>query len=248
MKKFIIGNLKMNFTEEETKKYLNTLIPLVEEANNKIAICFPFTNIPLARKMLKGTKILLGAQNVHEKDSGEFTGEISANMLKDLSCELVLVGHSERRKYFGESNQSVNAKIKQLLKNGLGVIFCIGESLAERESDKTKIVLKQQIEQGLSGLYENELNNIVIAYEPIWAIGTGKIPTKEQIEEVAKFIREVITQNFSEKAAKEVAILYGGSVKPENVKIVLKAEGVNGGLIGGASLNPESFSKIIRVK
>lgn len=244
MKKFIIANLKMNFTQEETKKYLIELLPKIENSPNKVAICFPFTSLSIAKDMLLGSKVILGAQNVHQEEEGAFTGEISAKMLKELSCGLVLVGHSERRQYFGESNASVNAKIKRLLKYGIKSVVCIGETKKERTEGKTKLIIKQQLEKALSGLYENELKNIVIAYEPVWSIGTGDTPTSKEIEEVALYIREVIKNNFSEKASKAMTILYGGSVKAENAKTFLSIPEINGGLIGGTSLNAELFAKI----
>lgn len=160
----------------------------------------------------------------------------------------MLVGHSERRMYFEESYKLINEKIKTLLKYGMRAVLCIGETLKERETSKTKQVLKQQLEQALNGLYENELKNVLIAYEPVWAIGTGKTPTGKQIEECAKYIRNVISQNFSEKAAKNMNILYGGSLKPDNAKTLLSLSEINGALVGGASLNPDSFIKIAKVK
>jgi len=248
MKKIIIANLKMNFTQEDTKNYLDELIALSETTTNKLVVCFPYTSLSLAKDMLLNTKILIGAQNVHQNDFGAFTGEISAKMLKDLSCKIVLVGHSERRMYFEESNKLINEKIKTLLKYGMKAVLCVGESLKERETSKTKQVLKQQLEQALNGLYENELKNVLIAYEPVWAIGTGKTPTGKQVEESAKYIRDIISQNFSEKAAKSINILYGGSLKPDNAKTFLSLSEINGALVGGASLNPESFIKIAKIK
>lgn len=248
MKKTIIANLKMNFTQEETKKYLDQLIPLSETTPNKLIICFPYTSLAIAKDMLLNTKVIIGAQNVHQMDCGAYTGEISAKMLSNLSCKYVLVGHSERRLYFEESNKLINEKIKTLLKYGMKAVLCIGETLKDRETSKTKQVLKLQLDQALSGLYENELKNVIIAYEPVWAIGTGKTPTSKQVEEVARHIREVISQNFSEKSAKNITILYGGSIKPENAKNFLSIEDINGALIGGASLNPESYIKIAKVK
>lgn len=238
----------MNFTQEDTKNYLDELITLSESITNKLVVCFPYTSLALAKDMLLNTKIIIGAQNVHQNESGAFTGEISAKMLKDLSCKIVLVGHSERRMYFEESYKLINEKIKTLLKYGMRAVLCIGETLKERETSKTKQVLKQQLEQALNGLYENELKNVFIAYEPVWAIGTGKTPTGKQIEECAKYIRNVISQNFSEKAAKNMNILYGGSLKPDNAKTLLSLSEINGALVGGASLNPDSFIKIAKVK
>ena len=248
MKKFIISNLKMNFTQEECKNYLNQLEPLLQNSTNKIGIAFPFTNLLLAKDMLLNSKILIGAQNVHEEESGAYTGEISARMLKDLSCNFVIVGHSERRQYNNETNKGINLKIKRLLKHGMKAILCVGETKSERDNKKTNTIIKGQIEGALAGLYENELKSLIIAYEPVWAVGTGVQPTPKQIEHECKFIREVISQNFSEKAGKNICIIYGGSLKPDNAKQIFALENVDGGLIGGASLQPESFAKLANLK
>lgn len=244
MKKLIIANLKMNYVQEETKEYLTQLIPLIENSKNDVAICFPYTNLSLASQMLFGKKILIGAQNVHNEESGSFTGEISAKMLKDFDCEYVLVGHSERRT-LGEKNKIINMKIKTLLKFGIKPVLCIGETIKEKEIDKTKIILKQQLEQALTGLYENELKSIVIAYEPVWAIGSGKNATIKDVLDAIKFIREIIEQNYSLEASKNIQMLYGGSVKPENAKTYLQHEQINGVLVGSASLNVNSFAQIV---
>lgn len=244
MKKNIIANLKMNFTQEECKQYLLELLPLVSNCQNKVGICFPYTDLPLAKDMLFDTKIKIGAQNVHEEESGAYTGEISAKMLKELGCDFVLVGHSERRQYFGETNKQINQKIKLLLKYGIKPVLCIGETKAERENKKTNVILKSQLNGCLAGLYENEIKSIVVAYEPVWAVGTGVQPTAKQVDEVCNLIRETIAQNFSEKASKNICILYGGSLKAENAKQFLSLSNINGGLVGGASLQAESFSKL----
>lgn len=246
MKKIIIANLKMNFTQEETKRYLDKLLPNSESLANKLAVCFPYTNLSLASDMLFGKKVLLGAQNVHHEDSGSYTGEISAKMLSGFSCKYVLVGHSERRKH--ETNKEINEKIKALLKYGMKAVLCVGETLKERETSKTKSSVKQQIEQALFGLYENELKNVVIAYEPVWAIGSGKTPTAKQVQQIAEYIRDIIKQNFSEKASKNITILYGGSIKPENCKTFLTIDQIDGALVGGASLNPDLLVKIANFK
>lgn len=248
MKKYLVANLKMNFTQEECKQYLTELMPLVANSQNKIGICFPYTDLPLAKDMLFDSKIKIGAQNVHEAESGAYTGEISAKMLKELGCEFVLVGHSERRQYFAENNKQINQKIKMLLKYGIKPILCIGETKSERENKKTNIILKAQLEGCLSGLYENEVKSIIVAYEPVWAIGTGVQPTAKKVDDVCKFIRETITQSFSEKAGKNLCILYGGSLKIENAKQFLTLSNINGGLVGGASLQAENFAKLINLK
>lgn len=244
MKKLIIANLKMNLVQEETREYLSQLIPLIENSKNEIVVCFPYTNLSLASQMLFGKKILIGAQNVHNEESGAYTGEISAKMLKDFACEYVLVGHSERRA-MGEKNKVINLKIKTLLKFGIKPVLCIGETIKEKEIDKTKFVLKQQLEQALAGLYENELKSIVIAYEPIWAIGTGENATVKIVLDVVKYIRDIIEQNYSLEASKNIQILYGGSVKQENSKSYLQHEQINGALVGSASLDAKSFALIV---
>ena len=248
MKKYIIANLKMNFTQEECKQYLAELLPLVANSQNKIGISFPFTDLPLAKDMLFDTKIKVGAQNVHQAENGAYTGEISAKMLKELECDFVLVGHSERRQYFNETNKQINQKIKLLLKYGIKPVLCIGETKFERDNNKTNTILKAQLEGCLAGLYENEIKSIIVAYEPVWAIGTGVTPTTKQVDEVCKFVREIITQNFSEKAGKNLCILYGGSLKGENAKQFLSLSNINGGLVGSASLQAESFAKLVNFK
>lgn len=248
MKKYLIANLKMNFTQEECKNYLLHLLPLISNTSNKVGISFSYTNLTIAKDMLFDSKVLMGAQNVHEEESGAYTGEISTKMLKELECDFCLVGHSERRQYFNENNKQINLKIKQLLKYGINPILCIGETKAERDNDKTNQILKGQIEGALSGLYENEIKSVTIAYEPVWAIGTGVQPTAKQVETVCDYIREIVGQNFSQKSAKNLCILYGGSLKPENAKQFFSLSTVNGGLIGGASLQAESFAKLVNFK
>lgn len=248
MKKLVIANLKMNFTQEECKNYLNQLKPLLKDVKNEVGICFPYTNLVLAKDMLFGSKILIGAQNVHEEENGAFTGEISAKMLKELSCGFVLVGHSERREYFNETNKAINLKIKKLLKYGMKAVLCVGETKSQRDNNKTNVIVKGQIEGALAGLYENELNNVIIAYEPVWAVGTGVQPTGKQVEKVCAYIREVINNNFSQTASQNIKIIYGGSIKVDNAKQFFGLENVNGMLVGGASLQPENFAKLALLK
>ena len=245
MKKLIIANFKMNFGQEETKDYLKSLLSLVSTSENEVVVCPPFTSLAVASHMLFGKNIKLGAQNVHQEESGAYTGEISAKMLKEFNCEYVLVGHSERRNYFGEKNKIINSKIKTLLKYGLKPVLCIGESEKERIAGKTNVILKQQMEQGLQGLYENELKSVVIAYEPVWAIGTGVTPSPKEVLDTVKAIKGFIESNYSLTAANNIMIIYGGSITPENAKGFLQYEEINGALVGSASLNSESFSKII---
>lgn len=245
MKKLMIGNWKMNMGQEETKSYLNAFCAEVANSEHTIAICFPFTHLSLASQMLFGKNVLVGAQNVHQEENGAYTGEISAKMLKDFDTEYVLVGHSDRRQQFAEKNKVINAKIKILLKYGIKPVLCVGENQKEREDDKTKQVLKMQIEQALVGLYENELKSVVIAYEPVWAIGTGKNASAKDVLDVVKFIRECVEQLYSSAAAKSLQVLYGGSIKVENAKNYLSHDSINGILVGGNSLNAQSFAKII---
>lgn len=245
MKKLIVANLKMNFGQEETKQYINALISNISNDKNEVAVCFPFTNLSVASQILFGKKIFIGAQNVHQEESGAFTGEISAKMLKELECEYVLVGHSERRQYFCEKNKIINAKIKTLMKYGIRPILCVGETEKEFENEKTKQIIKMQIEQAINGLYENELKSVVIAYEPTWAISSGKNLSIKQSVEIVKFIREIIKQNYSQSACESAQILIGGSIKNENVKGYLQQHEINGVLIGSASLNAIGFAKII---
>ncbi len=244
MKKFIIaGNWKMNLTPSQSVKLVNELKPLVKGANCEVVVCVPATDIDAVGKAISGSNIKLGAQNVHFLDSGAYTGEISASMLLELGVEYVVIGHSERRQYFGETDETVNKKIIQVIKNGITPIVCVGETLEERETDKTETVLKNQIVNGLNGV--EDVTKLVIAYEPIWAIGTGKTATSEQANETIAFIRKTLADVFCKDCADKVRILYGGSMKPSNAKELMSMEEIDGGLIGGASLNANDFSNIV---
>lgn len=247
MKKLIFGNFKMNMDIKETESYLDAFLPKVQTCKNEIAIFPTFTNLMFAKQKLTASKILLGAQNVSGEVSGAYTGEVSANMLKSVGVNYVLVGHSERRKLFLEKNEFLNKKIKLALSQGLKVVLCVGETKYERQNKKYRASIEKEVSEGLKGLYENELKNIVIAYEPIWSIGTGILPSAKQIEEVAQIIREEITKEYSQTAGKNIKILYGGSVNSQNAKQFAYAEGVNGLLVGGASLKADEFSKISNV-
>lgn len=242
MEKLFIANFKMNKTTSEIEKYISEfqkLLPTIYK--NKIVLCVPYCALGLN----KTERICLGAQNVFEEEKGSFTGEISAEMLKDLGAEYVLVGHSERRKHFHETNQNVNKKIKLLLKHGLKVVLCVGEKRAERNSGKTNQILKTQIEEALCGIYENELSSIIIAYEPVWAIGTGKVATNADIYNATKLIKDIISSHYSQKAGNSQKIVYGGSINSTNSKLILQTTGITGLLVGGASLCPKEFSKIV---
>jgi triosephosphate isomerase len=214
----------------------------------EVAVAPPFTALDAARKELEGSSIRLAAQNLYWEEKGAFTGEISALMLKEAGCQYVIVGHSERRQFFGESDETVNRRIKAALAKGLKVIFCIGETLREREEGKTFSVIERQIEGGLKGFDDKEMRNMTIAYEPVWAIGTGKTATPEQAEEVHRFIRGKVEKFYSREVSEEIRIQYGGSVTPDNIKGLMSQPNIDGALVGGASLKAESFSKIVRFK
>ena len=211
----------------------------------EVIVCPPFTSLGEAHSLVKDSVIKLGAQNMYFEKSGAFTGEVSADMLKSAGCEYVIIGHSERRTIFGESDELINAKIKAAINNGLKVIFCIGESLSEREKGITHDIVKMQVTRGLENISNEELKNIIIAYEPIWAIGTGKTATPEQAQEVHAFIRKLIANIFSEEIADKIIIQYGGSVKPDNASTLLSQPDIDGALVGGACLKADSFLSII---
>ena len=245
MKYFIAANWKMNKTVAETKEFLLSFIPLIKDADSvDIVIAPPFTSLVSANDIIRGSNLQLSAQDVYWEEKGAFTGEVSPAMLIDAGCKHVIIGHSERRQYFSENDAVVNKKIKAAKKAGLGVIFCVGESLEEREAGKTFDVIKREVDAGLS---EVDPENLVVAYEPIWAIGTGKTATTEQAQEVHAYIRKVLSNLYGNKS-NEIRILYGGSVTPANVDSLMSCKDVNGALVGGASLKPESFAKIVNFK
>lgn len=244
-KKLIAANWKMNKTIQESISFLNDFQESAKKIKNKeIVICLPFTSLSEANKIIKNTNIGLGAQNMHSEEKGAFTGEISAIMLRDAGCEYVILGHSERRQHFKETDELINKKIETALKNRLKVILCIGETLEQRESNETRAIIKFQLENCLRGISKEEMKNIVIAYEPVWAIGTGNTAAPEQAEEAHGFIRELLKKLYNEKSSNETRILYGGSVKPENAKELLAMKNIDGALVGGASLEPKSFAEI----
>jgi len=246
---FIAGNWKMNKTVGEALdlvRELKTAISGVREV--EVAVAPPFTALGAVAKELRGSSIRLAAQNVYWEEKGAFTGEISPPMLKEAGCHYVIIGHSERRQFFGESDETVNRRIHAALTQGLKVIFCIGETLKEREEGETFSLLRGQIEGGLKGLIAKEMNNMVIAYEPVWAIGTGKTAASDQAEEVHRFVRETVKKLYSGEVSEEIRIQYGGSVTPDNVKGLMKQPNIDGALVGGASLKADSFSKIVRFR
>ncbi len=247
MKKYILGNFKMNMNVKETEKYIEAFLPLVENSKNEIVIFPSFTNLMFAKQKLTASKVLLGAQNVYSEPRGAYTGEVSGAMLKGVGVDYVIVGHSERRKLFLEKNEVVNKKIKEALGQGLKVVLCLGETKYERQNKKYKQVLERDVAECLKGLYENELKNIIVAYEPVWAIGTGKLPTVKEIEECAQIIKDKIICEFSEKSCKTVKILYGGSITTQNAKQYAEIKDINGLLVGGASLDATNFAKICNI-
>ena len=246
--KFIAGNWKMNKTVAETREFIKELIPLVKGANNRVALCVPFTDLVAAVEVAKGTNIGIGAQNVHWAESGAFTGEISAAMLKEAGVEYVVVGHSERRQYFGETDQTVLKRTLAALNAGLKPIVCVGETLAERESGKMQEVLKRQTEEGLKDVSAKQMQDVVIAYEPVWAIGTGKTATNEEANDAIGFIRSILANKFGNTVADATYIQYGGSMNEKNAADLLSMSEIDGGLIGGASLVPQKFQAIVKAK
>jgi triosephosphate isomerase len=246
-KVIIAGNWKMNKTASEAKKLIEELKPLVAELNNvEIGVAPPFTSLAAAVEAAKGSNIKVGAQNVHWATNGAFTGEISAAMLKEVGVDFVITGHSERRQYFGETDETVNQRTKAALAAGLQVIVCIGELLEEREGNKTECVLETQLKGGLNGISAEDMANIVIAYEPVWAIGTGKTATPEMAEETQAFCRKVLADMYGQALADTVRIQYGGSMKADNSGELVAQADIDGGLIGGASLDAASFAALIK--
>ncbi len=246
---FIAGNWKMNKTVAEAVDLVRQLKNSISGVGGvEVAIAPPFTALYAVQKEIEGSSIRLAGQNVFWEEKGAYTGEISPLMLKEVGCQYVIIGHSERRQFFGETDATVNRRMKTALSQGLKPIFCIGEQLKEREEGKTFSVLEKQVEDGLSDLGEKELWGIVVAYEPVWAIGTGKTATPQQAEEVHRFIRKKLQRLYSDKIAEGIRIQYGGSVTPENIKGLMSQEDIDGALVGGASLKAETFSRIVRFK
>jgi triosephosphate isomerase (TIM) len=245
-KPVIAGNWKMHTTVPEALELVRGILPSCSgKTRIEVVIGPPFTALHAASCEIKGRGIGLAAQNMHYEPKGAFTGEISAPMLKDAGCTHVIIGHSERRQYFCETDEAVNKKVKAALAAGLIPIVCIGETLAERESGVTFKVIETQLTGGLSGLTPEQASGVIVAYEPVWAIGTGKTATPEQAQEVHKFIREKLSGSFGGDAASKIRVLYGGSVKPDNVKSLMAMEDIDGALVGGACLKADSFSALV---
>ena len=247
-KTVIAGNWKMNNDLKESEKLIVDLKNLLqnEKPNCDVVVCPPYTSLSEASKLLKGSQIKLGAQNMHFEENGAFTGEVSALMLKSVGCEYVILGHSERRHIFGESNEMINKKIKKALSAGLKPIFCVGELLEERENGTTNDVVKKQILKGLAEISADDMKNIIVAYEPVWAIGTGKTASPAQAQEVHEFIRDLVEITYSLEIANDLVIQYGGSVKPDNAKELISQKDIDGALVGGACLKADSFVGIIK--
>ena len=244
-KPIIAGNWKMNKTPAEAKALVNELKPLVKEANATVVVCVPAVDIYAVKEAIKGSNIHLGAQNVHFKESGAYTGELSAAMLKEAGVEYVIIGHSERRQYFGETDATVNLRVLAAVKAGLIPIICVGERKEEREAGYTNALVEYQTLIALNGLTDKEISKLVIAYEPVWAIGTGLTATDEQANETIGVIRQAIAAKYGKRVANKVRIQYGGSMKGSNVKGLMAQPEIDGGLIGGASLKAADFSQVV---
>ncbi|MEG1608914.1 MAG: triose-phosphate isomerase [Clostridia bacterium] len=243
----IAGNWKMNNTIADTKALLTDLIPLVTDAKAEVVVCVPYTNIATAAELIKGTNIKLGAENVHWAEKGAFTGEISAKMLVELGVEYVIIGHSERRQYFGETDQTVNARAKAALAAGLKPIICVGETLEERESGKVESVLVRQTTEAFKDIDKSAMDKVVIAYEPIWAIGTGKTATNQEANDTIAIIRNTMANLYCPTCVEEkLRIQYGGSMNPKNAADLMAMPQIDGGLIGGASLKAVDFSQVVK--
>jgi triosephosphate isomerase len=246
-KKLIAGNWKMNKTSSDAVGLVADLVAAVGQSTEvDVVICPPFTSIESVGKALEGSNLKLGAQNMHPEASGAYTGEVSAGMLRSLFATHVILGHSERRSLFGETDEFINKKVLAALKNGLRPILCVGETLAEREGGATLKIVQAQLERGLEGVSKEQATSVIVAYEPVWAIGTGKVATSEQAQEVHAFIRSLLTKLFGEPVSQRVRILYGGSMKPSNAPELLGQADIDGGLIGGASLEARSFVDLIK--
>lgn len=242
---FIAGNWKMFKTKAEAIAFAEEFRELYKDTDVQTAICAPFTNLEALKEAFAGTEIKVGAQNVHFADEGAFTGEISVSMLEEIGVDFCIVGHSERRQYFGETDETANKKLKKLFEGPIRPILCVGESLEERDADKAFDVVGGQIKADLEGIDAADVKKLVIAYEPIWAIGTGRTATPDQAEEMCAFIRKTLIELYGEEVSDEVIIQYGGSVKPANATEIMNMDEIDGALVGGASLKPKDFMEII---
>lgn len=244
-KAIIAGNWKMNNTKAAAEKLISELKPLVAGAKADVVVCVPYTCIEKVAQLTSGSNIKVGAENVSWADKGAFTGEISAEMLKEVGAEYVIIGHSERRQMFGETDKTVNLRTVQAIKNALIPIVCVGETLDEREGNKTEEVVKTQVTGAFAGFTAEQMATVVIAYEPVWAIGTGRTATSEQANETISYIRGIVKNMFGAAVSDALRIQYGGSMNPSNVSELMAKSDIDGGLIGGASLKAEDFSKVV---
>ena len=244
-RKVIAGNWKMNMLPNKAIEYIEKFEPLVKDTQNEVILCVPYTDLFYALLHVQGTNIKIGAQNMHWEEKGAYTGEVSAPMLKSIGVEYVIIGHSERRQYFAETDETVNKKIKSALAHGLKPIVCVGETLEQRENGQTEQIVTSQVEKAFEGIPASELEKIIVAYEPIWAIGTGKTATKEDANSTIMQIRKKIAEMYGQNEANGVIIQYGGSVKSANAKELFEMSDIDGGLVGGASLKADEFAKIV---
>lgn len=243
-KKIIAGNWKMNKNHNEAVELINSLKSGIDTDASDVVVCVPFVDLMAVSEAIKGTKINLGAQNMHFEESGAYTGEISPSMLKELGVKYVIIGHSERRAYFGETDEVVNKKVKKALEHNFIPLLCIGESLEERELNITIELVRMQVKKAFAGISAEDAKKVVIAYEPIWAIGTGKVATKEQAQEVCSEVRKVISEIYGQSVADEIRIQYGGSVTGDSANELFNMPDIDGGLVGGASLK-DDFIKVV---
>ena len=244
-KKVIAGNWKMNMLPNEALAFIETIIPMVKNTENEVILCVPYTDLFYSLLAAQNTNIKIGAQNMHFEENGAYTGEVSAQMLKCIGVEYVIIGHSERRQYFAETDETVNKKIKTALKHELTPIVCVGETLEQRESGKTQEIITNQTRLALEGLNTDDVKKVIIAYEPIWAIGTGKTATSDDANNSIKNIRNEIAKLYGNDIAEEIIIQYGGSVKSTNAKELFETSDIDGALVGGASLKVDEFAKIV---
>ena len=244
-KKVIAGNWKMNMLPDAAIRFIDELTPLVKDTENEVVLCVPYTDLFYCLLAAQNTNIKIGAQNMHWEESGAYTGEVSGKMLKSIGVEYVIIGHSERRQYFNETDETVNKKVKSAFANELKPIVCVGETLEQRETGKAEEIITNQTKIALDGLTEEQVENTIIAYEPIWAIGTGKTATAEDANNSIKAIRNEIAKNYGQNIADKVIIQYGGSVKASNAKELFSTSDIDGGLVGGASLKVEEFANIV---
>ncbi len=242
---FIAGNWKMNKTIAEAKTFIADVLPKIKDTDVEVAICAPFTLLKDLKEVTKDTPVKIAAQNMHYEESGAFTGEIAPAMLKELEIDYVVIGHSERRQYFNETNETVNKKVLKALSVDIKPIMCIGESLEQREAGEEKNVVKKQVLEGLKDVSADDIAKVVIAYEPIWAIGTGKTASAEQANEIIAYIRQILAELYNTEQSEAVRIQYGGSVKPANVEEIMNQSDIDGALVGGASLKPEDFAALV---